>query len=206
MRIHDVTRPLRAGMPVWPGDPGVRLTWKSRLADGDDANGAEVCTGVHAGTHADGPYHMLEDGARIADLPLEPFLGPARLVDSGGRRSLDAAWVRGALEGGVSRLLVRTGCWTDPDTFPREFPVLEPDAARALIDAGVRLFGTDAPSVDAFDSDEPAIHHLLLPAGVAVLETMLLDGVPEGDYELIALPLRIEEADSAPVRAVLVRR
>jgi arylformamidase len=203
MRIYDVSRPVRAGMPVWPGDPEVRLRWAARIRDGDDANVAQLSVGVHAGTHADGPYHVSDDGARLAELPLDAFMGPARVVDAAGRTSLDAEWVRRAIDGGVERLLVRTGCWTDPDTFPTSFPVLEPDAARALVDAGVRLFGSDAPSVDAFDGDALTIHHILLPAGMAVLETMLLDGVPEGDYELIALPLRLEDADSAPVRAVL---
>jgi arylformamidase len=203
-RIYDVSRAVRAGMPVWPGDPEVRLEWKARLSEGDDANLAEIRTGVHAGTHADGAYHVSDDGPRLAEgPPLEAYLGRARLVDASGRTSLDAAWVRGVLTDGTERLLVRTGCWPDPDTFPTDFPVLEEDAARALVDAGVRLFGTDAPSVDAFDADEPAVHHVLLPAGMAVLESMQLDGVPEGDYELIALPLRLEEADSAPVRAVL---
>jgi arylformamidase len=203
MRIYDVSRPVRDGMPVWPGDPEVRVRWAARIRDGDDANVAQITAGVHAGTHADGAYHVSDDGARVAELPLDAFVGPARLVDAAGRTSLDAAWVRGAIAGGVERLLVRTGCWTDPDTFPTSFPVLEADAARALVDAGVRLFGSDAPSVDAFDGDALTIHHILLRAGMAVLETMLLDGVPEGDYELIALPLRLEDADSAPVRAVL---
>ncbi|HWK89502.1 MAG TPA: cyclase family protein [Longimicrobium sp.] len=201
--LYDITRPLVSGMPVWPGDAPCRVGWTGRLA-ADGANVAELSLSAHTGTHADGPYHLLDEGPRIGAVPLDAFLGPARVVDAGGRAMLDAGWAADVLAGGApERLLVRTGAWVDASVFPTRYAALDAEAARLLVEAGVRLFGTDAPCVEAFDASDLPVHRVLLAGGVAVLENLLLDGVPEGAYELIALPLRLEEADSSPVRAVL---
>jgi arylformamidase len=202
--LYDVTRPLVTGIPVWPGDVPCRIDWTARIGPDQPANVAELCMSAHTGTHADGPYHVLEDGARIGEAPLDAYIGAARLVDAAGRERLDGAWAAEVLAGGApERLLVHTGAWTDAITFPRRFPALDAESARMLVDAGVRLFGTDAPSVDPFDAAELAAHHVLLGTGAGILENLLLDGVPPGEYELIALPLRMPEADASPVRAVL---
>ena len=125
-------------------------------------------------------------------------------MDATGRERLDAAWAADVLAGGpAERLLVHTGAWTDPAVFPTSFPALDAESARMLVDAGVRLFGTDAPSPDPFDAVELVAHRVLLGAGAGILENLLLDGVPPGEYELIALPLRMPDADASPVRAVL---
>ena len=203
--LHDITRPLFAGFPVWPGDAPCRLRSTARIGeDGSAVNASELCLSVHTGTHADGAFHVLPDGPRIGEAPLEAFLGPARVVDAAGRARLDAAWAAEVLAAGApERLLVRTGAWTDPATLPTSFPSLDEAAARMLVDAGVRLLGTDAPSPDAFDSVDLPVHRVLLGARVGILENLLLDGVPPGDYEIIALPLRLMEADGSPIRAVL---
>src|SRR5688572_13599945 len=105
---YDITRPLRAGMPVWPGDAPCRLSWTARTADGAGYNASELALSVHTGTHADGPYHLLPDGARIGEVPLEVFTGTARVVDARGRQALDSAWVAEVLAGGPpTRLLAR---------------------------------------------------------------------------------------------------
>lgn len=202
--LYDITRPLFAGHPVWPGDSECRIDWKARLGPGVLYNQSELRMSPHTGTHADGPFHMLADGAMIGAAPLDAYLGPARVVDATGRASLDAAWVAEVLAGGApERLLVRTGAWTDSAVFPTQFAALEPDAVRMLVDAGLRLFGTDAPSPDPFESTDLTAHHVLLGAGAGILENVLLDGVPPGEYELIALPLRLVDAEASPVRAVL---
>jgi arylformamidase len=103
-------------------------------------------------------------------------------------------------------VLLRTGAWDDPDAFPASWPALTQDAARLLVARGVRLVGTDAPSPDAADAHDLPVHRVLLGAGVAIVENLLLDEVAPGDYELVALPLRFAEADASPVRAILVRR
>lgn len=204
-RIHDITRPVYAGMPVWPGDAPCTLAWTDHLAQGG-ANAAALGCSVHTGTHADGPYHVLDDGARIGDVPLEAFFGPAHVVDAVGVREIGAQWLEAHLPGSCERVLLRTGAWDDPGTFPGAWPALTVDAARLLVRLAVRLVGTDAPSPDPLDSSELPVHKVLLGAGVAIVENLMLDGVEPGGYELIALPLRLAEADSSPVRAVLVER
>jgi len=205
MRIIDVTRPMFAGMPVWPGDPPCRCGWSARLPE-DGVNVAELSFGVHTGTHVDGPLHVLEDGAPIGDLPLGAFIGPAHVLDVGASIEIGAEWLASNLPAGCERLLLRTCVWTDPGVFPTSWPVLTPDAARLLVERGVRLVGTDAPSPDSPDSVDLPVHRILLDAGVPIIENLLLDDVRGGAYELVALPLRLAEADASPVRAVLVER
>jgi arylformamidase len=202
--LYDVTRPLHAGFPVWPGDAPCRIDWKGRIRPGAPYNSFELNLSPHTGTHADGPFHVKEEGMMIGAAPLEAFVGPARVVDAVGRAVLDGAWAAEVLADGVpERLLVRTGAWTDPAVFPTRFAALDAEAARMLADAGVRLFGTDAPSPDPFDSPDLPAHHTLLGACAGILENVMLDGVPPGEYTLIALPLRLMDADASPVRAVL---
>lgn len=204
MRIHDVTRPMTAGMPVWPGDPPCRCGWYARLPH-DGANGAELSFGAHTGTHVDGPLHVLEDGAPIGRVPLDAFVGSAHVVDTGATPEVGEEWLAANLPDGCERLLLRTRAWRDA-SFPEAWPALTPGAARLLADRGVRLLGTDAPSPDPPDSQELPAHHVLLGAGIPIVENLLLDGVAPGAYELIALPLRLAEADASPVRAVLLER
>ena len=176
-------------------------------AKGESVNVAALRMSAHTGTHADGPFHVDSDGIRIGAAPLAAYLGHATLLEVSGAEALDLALVERALAGAVvERLLVRTGCWSDPDRFPEHFPAFTPAAAERLAAAGVRLVGTDAPSVDPFDSKTLDAHHAFGRAGIAILENLKLDGVPVGEYELIALPLRLEEADASPVRAALRAR
>jgi arylformamidase len=205
IQIHDVTRPVRAGMPVWPGDPPCRVGWAARVPT-DGVNVAELCLSPHTGTHADGPYHVLEDGARIGDVPLGAFIGAAHVLEISGMMEIGEDWIAAHLPPACERLLLRTGAWGDPDVFPAAWPALAEDAARLLVARGVRLVGTDAPSPDAAEARDLPVHRVLLGAGVAIVENLLLDEVAPGEYELVALPLRFAEADASPVRAILVRR
>jgi arylformamidase len=205
MRIHDVTRPMAAGMPVWPGDPPCRCGWYARLPAGV-ANGAELSFGVHTGTHVDGPLHVLEDGAPIGRLPLDAFVGPAHMVDTGDMAMIGEEWLAKNLPDGCERLLLRTRAWRDPDVFPAQWATVTYDGVHFLVDHGVRLLGTDAPSPESAESEVLPVHRILLGAGIPIVENLLLDGVAPGAYELIALPLRLAEADASPVRAVLLER
>lgn len=202
-RLHDITRPLRAGMPVWPGDPPYRVDWAARIAGGDAANVAQLSLGAHTGTHADGPYHVDDEGARIGGMPLDAFVGPARVIDARGVESIEPDWLLERLAGDPPRILLHTGCWSDPAVFPTRWPALSPLAAQ-LLQSRCVLYGTDAPSVDAPDSTDLPAHRVLSGLGIVILENLLLDGVAPGEYELVALPLRLEDADSSPVRAVLL--
>ena len=180
-----------------------------RVAEGASVNLGRLELSPHTGTHADAPFHVADTGAAMADVPLDAYIGPARVVEVSGWRDAAEAWI--TLEdahcalspGPAERILFRTGCWTDPQRFPERFPGFSPDAADLLLDSGVLLVGTDAPSVDSFESKDLPVHHRLRRRGAVNLENLFLDRVPEGDYELIALPLRLEGADGSPVRAVL---
>ena len=203
-RIIDITRPLRGGMPVWPGDPPCRVAWAARIDRGDPANVAELQLGAHTGTHADGPFHVDSTGPTIGSMELDAFVGPAFLVDAPAGGVLDEHWAAEVLQRiRPVRLLVRTGCWRDAAAFPTAFPAPAPGAVERLCRAGLRLYGTDAPSVDPFISSDLPSHRVLASARAAILENLLLDDVIPGEYELVALPLRLNEADASPIRAVL---
>jgi|DewCreStandDraft_2_1066082.scaffolds.fasta_scaffold00161_8 arylformamidase len=204
MALYDLSWPLMPGLPVWPGDHPIRWNWTLRRAQGASVNLGAVATTTHAGAHADAPLHVDDAGAPIDALDLEAYWGEAYLADAPPDGRLDDAWAARLLaDDPPRRLLVRTGCWRDERTFPTDFPTLTPAAAARLAAAGLRLYGTDAPSVDAFHSVDLPVHRALLGAGVAVLENLRLAGVPPGRYELVALPLRLVGADASPVRAVL---
>lgn len=203
--LIDASRPVRTGTPVWPGDAPCCTCWTMTIAEGSSVNVSELRMSAHTGTHADGPFHVDERGPRIGFAPIEAYVGPAVVADARGREMLDEPLVADLLARypNPQRVLFRTGAWTSEDVFPTEFPAFTPVAARLLAEAGVRLVGTDAPSMDRFDSKDLPAHHVFGGAEVAILENLALDHVPDGVYELIALPLRLEEADASPVRAVL---
>lgn len=171
---------------------------------------------MHVGTHADGTAHT-QDGERpIGEAALEPYIGAAVVVHAPGAAALDATLLDGLDLARTPRVLFRSrldapGAPGAPDApgedrlaFPREFAAITPALARRLATAGACLVGTDAPSVDPVDSRELEAHGILAAGGVAILENLLLDEVPPGEYTLVALPLRLTEADSSPVRAVLL--
>lgn len=163
---------------------------------------------VHDGTHVDGPMHVA-GGRAVGDLDLEPFVGPVMVVDARPSLAVEPSAVQPSALDGVDpavtpRVLFRTREAVDPGSFPETFAALSPELARLLVARGFTLVGTDAPSIDPVDSTRLEAHRILVEAGVVNLENVVLTGVEPGRYGLIALPLRLTEADSSPVRAVLV--
>ena len=203
-RIIDVSQPVGSRTAVWPGDQRVAVVWTLRRDRGDSVNVAALTMSAHTGTHADGPLHVDDAGAVPAALDLTPYLGPAIVVDATCHDVLDRNAVADLDLTRVTRILFRTRERTDSRQFPDRFTPLAPDLARWIGQAGVKLVGTDAPSVDPFHSKTLDAHHILGNAGVAILENLVLDDVEPGHYTLVALPLSLVEADSSPVRAVLV--
>jgi arylformamidase len=203
MRLYDISLPLRPGLACWPGDAPYQWRWSMRRKDGVSVNVGCVSLSVHTGTHTDAPFHFNDNGKTVEALDLAPYVGPARVVDVRNRpriRVEDLAWADFAHR---PRLLLRTDSWTTYDRFPEQIPVLEADVPAWLAARGVVLVGVDVPSVDALDSKDLPIHHALGAHGIAILENLRLVEVPPGVYELIALPLKLDGADGAPVRAVL---
>lgn len=201
MRLIDVSVPLRHGMPTAPGDPAVALTLVRSLVAGDAANVSRLDMGCHSGTHVDAPLHVLDGEPDADDLPLDPLIGSARVLDlTAASGTLDGAALDTArLPRHVERVLLHTRSerpWDHPE--PEPSVGLDEDGARRLLAAGVRLVGIDDLSVG-----DAAAHRLLLRQQVVVLEGLDLCGVAPGRYELLCLPLRIEGSDAAPARVLL---
>ncbi|HYG58553.1 MAG TPA: arylformamidase [Symbiobacteriaceae bacterium] len=203
MKVYDISHPLCNATAHWPGDEPFRLEPTAALAAGDSVNLSRISLSPHNGTHADAPYHYDEGGLRMDQVPVERYIGPARLIALEGRRLITEADLRGVDLQGVERVLVRTGSCTDPTVFNRDFTAFEPAAICYLAQLGVGLIGTDAHSMDPMTSKDLPSHNACREAGMLILENLNLAGVMPGDYELIALPLRLTGADGSPVRAVL---
>jgi arylformamidase len=202
MTLYDISRPINAQTAAYPGDAPFDLRWTERLADGGIANVSTLTLSAHLGTHVDSPYHFVEDGERIGAIPLDQFIGPARVVTIPHVGPITPEAV-GDLTG-VTRLLVRTPASDlSVSAWPETIAYLSTALARHLVNEGIVLFGTDAPSADELDTDTFAIHKMLLGAGILILERLWLREVPDGDYELTALPLKLTEGEASPVRAVL---
>ena len=205
-RIWDLSEPLSPATAVFPGDSPFAQEWVMRIAAGGSCNVSTVRMSVHCGTHTDAPLHFDDAGADIATVPLHAYIGPCRVVELSGEgdpRTIPAAALTPALLDGVERILFKTAARHDATTFDAAFTALGPQAARTLVRAGVVLVGIDTPSMDHATSQELAAHHVLHAGGTAILENLDLSAVPPGDYELIALPLKIIDGDSSPVRAIL---
>lgn len=203
--LRDISVLVRPGTPEWPGDTPYQCGWAWRLADGASVNVSAISMSPHVGTHADAPLHVREGapGSEAFDLPA--FLGPAVVIGIEATPSpVAAAEILSRLpQGRVERLLIRTGRCIAEGPFPDHWPVLSTHAARALVDRGLRLLGVDAPSVDELASKTLDVHHVLFAGGAAIVENLDLREVEDGEYELLALPLRLDGLDAAPVRAVL---
>jgi len=208
MPIYDVTVPIRANMPVYEGDPGVKIEPWSAFAKGDSSNVSMLNFGAHTGTHVDAPAHFIEGANTIDKLPLETLIGPARVLKvPEATMEIDAGFIAGCDLDGVERLLfcTRNSSFWNGEGFRRDFTHLLPEAAQLLVDRGIRLVGTDYLSIEKFHSGQHRTHITLLSKNVVIVEGLNLSGVPAGDYELICLPLKIAAGagDGAPARVVL---
>ena len=201
--LWDISPPIGTGSPLFPGDAPYRQAWTARIGPGCPVNLSAITLSPHIGAHADAPLHYADGAATIGDVDLEPYLGPCRVVHAIGAGPLvEPRHLEHAAAGLPPRVLVRT-CERAPTEWSDDFAAYAPETLEWLADRGVRLVGIDSQSVDPAASKALASHHVLLARGLRVLENLVLDAVPAGDYELIALPLRLVEADASPVRAVL---
>jgi len=205
MTIIDISRTLTHDLSVWPGSDPFVLETTLRKRDGASVNVTRLIIGAHTGTHADAPYHFDDDGVTMEAVDLRPFWGLAQVVTihkpAGPLFPADFAAYDLTR---APRLLVRTPIGDLPHSqFPPAIPHPSPELADFLNAQGVILYGTDAPSMDAVDSQDLPGHHALLRNRVAILEGLDLNNAPDGLYELVALPLKIGGGDGSPVRAAL---
>ncbi|KAH3765973.1 kynurenine formamidase [Pelomyxa schiedti] len=203
-RIYDVTKTLSPAIKVWPGDQPLTVTYTGLRSRGDSCNLSAISATCHLGTHADAPWHMRDSGVTMADMPLSHYLGRCRVVHVPVHRGPIHFADLGTrpLEGG-ERLLLRTEISGIPEgQWPSEAPFLSVELVHRLADLHYTLIGVDFPSVDQAESKDFPAHNALLDRGMANLENLALSGVPDGDYELIALPLKLAGARVDVVGAV----
>jgi arylformamidase len=207
MAIYDVTVPIRAGMPIYEGDPTLSIEPWSAMANGDSANVSFLHFGAHTGTHVDAPAHFIEGAAKIDSLPFDVLIGPARVIRvPDDRMEVDPEFLNGCDLTNVTRVLFHTrnsAFWNEG--FRKDFTHVLPEAAELLVTRGIKLVGNDYLSVEKFHSGHHRTHLTLLRNGVVIVEGLNLTDVPAGDYELICLPMKIADGagDGAPARVVL---
>lgn len=203
-RLWDISQTLSADLPVWPGDTPFTQRRRWSMAEGSPVNVAAFETTVHAGAHADAPLHYDVGGRDAAGLDLAAYIGDCQLIDATGcGEVIDADFVRRAAPDPAPRVLFRTFARFPADIWPETFTTVEPAAIAWLAARGVVLIGVDSPSLDPPASTSMDAHKAILAADMRVLEGLVLDDVPPGRYELIALPLKLAGLDASPVRAVL---
>ena len=202
-RLWDISPAVHAASALFPGDQPYQQRWTASIVPGCPVNLSAITMSPHIGAHADAPLHYANGAPAIGAMALEPYLGPCRVIHALGCGPLvQPQHLQHALQGVPPRVLVRT-CRTAPTAWSADFSAFAPHTVSLLAGLGVRLVGIDSQSVDPADSKELPSHQQLLAHDLRVLENLVLDEVPEGDYELIALPLKLTSADASPVRAIL---
>jgi arylformamidase len=204
-RLWDISPPVHAGSPVFPGDARYEQHWAATLGPGCPVNVSTIRLSPHTGAHADAPLHYDAGGQPIGSVDLAPYLGPCRVVHAIGCGAL-IEWrdIERAIDDSLPpRVLVRTYERMPVDRWGAGLSAYAPEVVERLADRGVMLIGIDTASIDPAESKTLDAHQAIRRRGLRVLENLVLDEVPEGDYELIALPLKLTTADASPVRAVL---
>jgi len=208
LKIYDVSVLVHEGMPIWPGDPKLSMKLASSIAKEGAANVTRLDMGAHTGTHMDAPFHFVPDGSTIEKLSLDVLMGRCRVFDlTASTENISRAMLEKCDLSGVTRALFKTRNsqrWAnDSHEFDKEFLAVAADGAEYLVQRGVKLVGVDYLSVEAYASKTHPVHDTLLRAGVIIVEGLNLSDVAAGDYELIALPLKLKGSDGAPSRVVL---
>ncbi len=209
MAIYDISVPISNALVVWPGSPTVRIRNTSHVDNGDMATVSELIMSSHTGTHLDAPKHFIAGGATVDTLDLDVLVGWARVVQVDDSVNDITAEVLENLKIPVDtmRLLIKTrnsNLWAQGHTtFDEQYVGVSEDGARWLVERGVRLIGVDYLSVSPFADPVPT-HIVLLEAGVIPVEGLNLTDVPPGMYQLVCLPMKLQDGDGAPCRAILI--
>jgi arylformamidase len=204
-QIYDISRRISPDLVVWPGDTPFSYRQLLDKRQSASVNLTTLTLSAHTGSHADAPWHFMRTGISPADMPLEKFIGPAHVVTTDRKQGgIVPDDFKNIDLDGVERLLIHSWVSDSPDhVWPEDFPYLTTDLIDWLGEKRVKLLGVDMPSVDSFDSQFLPAHHRMHKYDMVNLEMLMLKGVPDGVYELIALPLKLTDVDGSPVRAIL---
>ena len=208
MKTYDISLPITPDMPVWPGDPAVSVQRVSKIEDGDGANVTHVSMSAHTGTHVDAPFHFLEGGKTLDDVPLNLMMGRAYVLHLPDIDLITADVLTQAdIPPRTRRVLFKTrnsDYWARGEKeFQTDFVALSADGAEYLVDRGVKLVGIDYLSIAPYEASKPT-HEILLKADILILEGLNLSEVSQGRYTFYCLPLNLQGVDGAPARAILV--
>jgi len=203
-KMYDISQRIRPDIPVWPGDCEFSLKPTWQIEPDSPVNVSEMTLSTHTGTHADARLHFDAKGLDCADTALDAYIGPVVFLDISDQ--VDGIVLPkhlSALPERCPRVLLKLFATFPHDGWDADFPSFSVEAIELLASKGCILIGTDVPSLDAQNCKTLDAHFAVDRAEMAILEGLVLDDVPEGTYELIALPLKIEGADGSPVRAIL---
>ncbi len=193
-------------MVHWPGDPEVKIDRILKMESGDQCNVSTISMSSHTGTHIDSPYHFIESGVTLDDLPLAAVIGKARVIEIADNESIKPGELRPHRIRKRERILFKTlnseRCWRT-DEFVNDFVYIATESLKYLVDKKVRTIGVDYLSVGGYNKNITQVHQVLLKAGIWIIEGLDLSGVKQGNYELICLPMKIKNGDGAPARAVI---
>lgn len=205
MQLIDISPVLSELTPVWPGDTPLSRQWLTRLKSGSNIDLSTLNTTVHIGAHADAPSHYSDGGPTIDQVDLVPYLGPCVVVDARGCEQIQPEHFAAAIQSGARRLLFKTRKQREGLVFETDFASFSPESVAIMGEAGILLAGIDTNSVDPFHSKELPAHKVFGQYNIRNLEGLDLFHVEPGEYELIALPLKLQGFDASPVRAILRR-
>ena len=201
--IYDISPPITQELAVWPGDTPLTRQILLDIANGDNLTLSTLHSTVHLGSHVDGPNHYGLGERGIGEQSLEAYIGPCQVVHINVERGKRIEPDQMKMSIKAERVLIATGTYPDPNHFDEDFAGLSPELVDKLHDEGVILVGIDTPSVDLFESKDLSAHKRFLKNKIAILEGIVLKDVPDGIYELVALPLKLIGFDASPVRAIL---
>ena len=205
MPIIDITLPISNTLITWPTDPTVSIRKTRLISQGNSCNLSELQLGSHCGTHIDAPYHFEENGIKVDQIPLDSLIGNATVFEIKNKEKIDLADLKPLKLINCKRAIFKTinSTYWKLSEFKKDFVYITKEAAQYLVDCDVKLVGIDYLSVEKFKNKYADTHHTLLRKGVVIIEGLDLSNVKVGDYELIALPLKIKDGDGSPARVIL---
>jgi arylformamidase len=205
--FYDITQTLHPEILIYPGDPAVRIEKSSSIARGNIVNLSSISMGSHNGTHVDAPKHFYDQGLTIDKLPLEHLIGPAKVFEFKQEMSISRANLQTCpiQAGDIILLKTRNSALLNRAEFSPDFTYLELDAAEYLTGFPIRTFGFDYLTIDPYDSKDFSAHYRLLGQNIVIIEGLNLSQITPGEYQMVALPLKLRDGDGSPARVILIR-
>ena len=205
MKLYDITLTISESTITWPRDPKVSIQKTRLISKGNSCNVSELKFGSHCGTHIDAQYHFEENGIKIDQIPLDYLIGDVTVFNIKNKEKIDLEDIKSLKLNNINRVIFKTinsTYWKLPE-FKSDFVYLTKEAARYLVDSSIKLVGIDYLSIEKYGNKGADTHHTLLKNGIVVIEGLDLSEVEAGNYELIALPLKIKDCDGSPARVIL---